>query len=561
MGQATSTPGNTTQELTRREIIKYFKIQCALTLRSTPTSSPHISLQEFSSLLSDHALDGKFKHAVELLYEGCKRLGDYPFESNPSEVLSTDSLISCIVLFTKKYTRFIDIDYSVLCFMLLAREKEHTEKSVLDEKLIGEYDVFPLEVTELFSVENSPELVVPHINWNKSYNHFNTIEMGKYQINAEDLLHLITLFLVLSNEIEQDWNSYEYYALALLKNFNINLTKTTVAKYNVTYSEYTDFIMNFLPKFNDNFKSLFSRFGPNRGKFVNPKVKEEITKKRNTFKGSKLVNGAFVAIASLIFTNVQIDSISPSSLIKLYSGSESGFSLRSLELKIFKWLAPTLVVVSGKRLKRSVSNKRYEMFESLYPRYFRNYNLQNWQQEGEKITYLVYVNSPWKMSNKTNFGDRSNVIVCLLPKIDYYLARRDELIYFNNLGFGLGFGNSQPILKNSLKKLLPGNVSLTIDPNLEFSVFRHLVSTADALTYFAGSNIVNEDFEDRFTITDLEVWGVGTDKELAEQLKSWEWENKQAEARKSVNLKSMDEDRAFLEMVGLVGGHGGGSMA
>ena len=68
----------------------------------------------------------------------------------------------------------------------------------------------------------------------------------------------------------------------------------------------------------------------------------------------------------------------------------------------------------------------------------------------------------------------------------------------------------------------------------------------------------SQDYEDRFLITDLEVWGVGSSKELEEQKKQWDWEKKQAEARQSVNLRSMGEDRALLEMVGLVGNHGSG---
>lgn len=59
-------------------------------------------------------------------------------------------------------------------------------------------------------------------------------------------------------------------------------------------------------------------------------------------------------------------------------------------------------------------------------------------------------------------------------------------------------------------------------------------------------------------ITDIEVWGVGSNKELDEQRKQWEWEEKQAKARQSVNLRNTGEERAFLEMAGLVGNHGSG---
>jgi hypothetical protein len=97
---------------------------------------------------------------------------------------------------------------------------------------------------------------------------------------------------------------------------------------------------------------------------------------------------------------------------------------------------------------------------------------------------------------------------------------------------------------------------------LEYAVFRHISSQAGSGTTSFSTGVQPEisghDYEDRFLITDLEVWGVGSSKELEEQKKQWDWEKKQAEARQSVNLRSMGEDKALLEMVGLVGNHGSG---
>ena len=128
---------------------------------------------------------------------------------------------------------------------------------------------------------------------------------------------------------------------------------------------------------------------------------------------------------------------------------------------------------------------------------------------------------------------------------------------------GLGFGNLQPLNKNGHQKYYPGDVSLTIEANLEFAIFRHLAQLTQSNTtnFFHPSSVVGQlgnggNFEDRFTITDLEVWGIGSMKELDEQRKQWEWEEKQANARQSVNVRSMGEERAFLEMAGLVGNHG-----
>ena len=61
----------------------------------------------------------------------------------------------------------------------------------------------------------------------------------------------------------------------------------------------------------------------------------------------------------------------------------------------------------------------------------------------------------------------------------------------------------------------------------------------------------------------MEVWGCGGDEEAQKQRAAWAWEEREAAARRNVNLgKDIEADRALLEMAGLVGNHGasGGSM-
>ncbi len=107
----------------------------------------------------------------------------------------------------------------------------------------------------------------------------------------------------------------------------------------------------------------------------------------------------------------------------------------------------------------------------------------------------------------------------------------------------------------------PGNVSLTIDESFEYGIFRH----AGIGGTFRSSNLpINakvSEYDDIFSVTDIEVWGCGGDDELNEQLKQWEWEEREAKMRSSINTKNLGEERAFLEMAGLVGNHGasGGS--
>jgi hypothetical protein len=108
-----------------------------------------------------------------------------------------------------------------------------------------------------------------------------------------------------------------------------------------------------------------------------------------------------------------------------------------------------------------------------------------------------------------------------------------------------------------------GPVSLALDDSFEFGCFTHSYSSQGGA--FQTSVVRKVDFQDRFEVSSIEVWGCGGDDEAKYQAEQWAWEAREAEARRKVNLGTGDieADRALLELAGLIGGHsrGGGSMA
>ena len=107
-----------------------------------------------------------------------------------------------------------------------------------------------------------------------------------------------------------------------------------------------------------------------------------------------------------------------------------------------------------------------------------------------------------------------------------------------------------------------GSVSLLINDSLEYGVFNHDYKARGGA--FQTSLVRKYEFQDRFQIESLEVWGCGGDAEAKAQAERWAWEAREAEARRRVNLGSgnVEADRALLEMAGLVGANqSGGSMA
>jgi hypothetical protein len=107
-----------------------------------------------------------------------------------------------------------------------------------------------------------------------------------------------------------------------------------------------------------------------------------------------------------------------------------------------------------------------------------------------------------------------------------------------------------------------GPVSLALEDSFEFGCFTHNYTSQGGA--FQTSAARKFDFQDRFEISSLEVWGCGGENESKHQAERWAWEAREAEARRKINLGTGDieADRALLEMAGLVGANrSGGSMS
>lgn len=622
----------TLKQFTKDKILHYFNIQNHLQFRpveiraitsklgvSNLKEKADVTIDDLAYLLpiirdgDTEGLDENIKYVLNILSNSFKVIGNFPFLQNEvPPTLSIESLMKSALFHTGRYKKVLtaDYDYLKLVFISLSdinktylKEESNSSTSSIDNKEDLSYN---LSVTD-FSSDDDESILSRKIRWNSFsvIQSFDDIDLDSIFIEAYDLMQLLTFFLIISSVPEMNhtqmqeyvsknitlWSEFKSYSLSIMRYIVLDISLKNIKNTKISYEDYKKGISNGFPMFFTNswmkiFKNGFlssvnttvqtsNRASELREEAIHNEV-SLVHKKNPKFVESKLINDASISVISMCLNNMKSNiSITTHNLIKLYAGSESGFSIRSLELKIFKWQAPTLLVVSGKRVKSKTMkhNNRYIQFNEMYPLYFRS--LENrkkgWQDDNDKITYAVIINLPWKNSNKHNFGDENSVILNLLPRLDFYKSVHNpvldgKLIYFNNLGMGLGFGNNQPINKNTVKKLLPGDVSLTIESNLEFAIFRHISSpNSNATSYYQKSRqsqISLQDFEDRFMISDLEVWGIGSTKELQEQRKQWAWEEKQAEARQSVNLRGLGEERAFLEMVGLVGNNNanGGSM-
>lgn len=560
---------------------------------------------DISNLTMDSEDAASLLKAFNILYESFAVLGQLPFLRDAISTIGTPKLnskqfLKSIAVYTGRIAKiWPNCDLLALFFVSLATSlMKMTEKDANPPEQFVVKTTMDVDHRQKEMCEDMSRLS-KRIQWRsfRILTTFDTIDITTLTVPYNEFHLILTYLLIIESltlqkrdkmieeyvaRLSNDWKNYSSSATSLLKFLDPENTPTRMKTANFSleslrHSSQVGIPSLIILSMNKLFKYGFllaksSSVPNNHEENNNQNEIPAVHCKAHTFCKTRLVNFSTVTILSMALSTVDSAiTISPENLVELYNGSKSGFLIRSLESKIFKWQAATILLVSGRRLRAKTmeNNRRYQEFDSQYPRFFRSAENRNrrWQSDSDVVTYAVYLNHPWVNSNKNNFGNESTCILSLLPNFDLFTSRKDlvldgKLVYFNNLGMGLGFGNSQPINKNNTRKFLPGTVSLTIESNLEFAVFRHVPNAGFNLPqYFNTSknlNLSSEDYEDRFMITDLEVWGVGSTKELEEQRKEWEWEEKQALARQSVNFRDLGEDRAFLEMAGLVGNHAGG---
>jgi len=247
----------------------------------------------------------------------------------------------------------------------------------------------------------------------------------------------------------------------------------------------------------------------------------------------------------------------------LYAGGDAGFSIGSIEQKVLNWRAPSILLVAGTRLPSMPQGSQERAFaEMLPPKRFPDGASGN--STSGRVVFGAYIDVPWKHTHKEAIGGTGMLLFQLEPIHRVFRASIISKDYVTFTKLGISFGSppapSKPISGLSSHVAL-GPVSLMLNESLEYGVFTHDSTGGGS---FHPSKSWKHDWQDRFEIESLEVWGCGGEEEAQRQKAAWAFEEREAEARKHINLgKDVEADRALLEMAGLVGNHdgSGGSMA
>lgn len=572
------------------------------------------------------------KHDIisDLLFKHLQFLSCFPnlseFKSTKfSDSITVAGLIKAMALLDKEKSAKLFPRNSVqitLDLMFLSFSQSHSLQSNYEEIKDGEEkeDISKgeknnLESNKTFIVVQNEKTKWEYVPQVLSYD---GIEINEENIPANVLLYVFTFSLAIMNITVEDksskplsqfksnfehWDNYKLKALNLVRSFDSSIKGSTIKEFNIYHDIFIKivgfsindgtmpFVFEPFKLYLQNLLYLNTDTIPSKESISTTSKMEESSSSLSTSKTPTTLSEDKEADAKNIIkkhqfiptrllsyqTLSQLATFLPpevvfSRLRKLYVGAESGFSMRSMESKVFKWNAPTIVLVSGKRVGKK-PNKRYDTFKDTFPRFHPSnteakYTFDNENDDSSKITFGIYIKQAWKITNGQNFGNGKGMIFQLDARQNLFKGSKSVTVphycYFSTAGGGLGFGSAPPrINANGSKTYSPGIVSLTIDQSMEFCVFRHLGlggSYEPGSIHLSHSDI--PEYEDRFAITDLEVWGCGTDKELAEQAKNWEWEHREAQARQKLNMMNWEDGKALLEMAGLVGrsGDSGGSV-
>lgn len=261
----------------------------------------------------------------------------------------------------------------------------------------------------------------------------------------------------------------------------------------------------------------------------------------------------------------------------LYSGDNDGFSMGSFESKVFNWRAPTILLVRGTRLQegsgvgyRPTGSTAEASFTATLPP--RRFPPGSKTSSTDQLTLGAYIGEPWRHTHREAFGGHDTTLFQLEPIHDVFhssslntdratFSKPSSATAHPGVAFGCPPSGHPSHNRHASGVMELGAVSLVLDSSFEFGCFTHDYRSRGGA--FRNSVVRKYDFQERFAVESIEVWGCGGDEEARVQAERWAWEAREAEARRRINLGTGDieADRALLEMAGLIGGNrSGGSM-
>jgi len=600
MGQGQSSQrANITTDQLRLELARKFERHCFTSLELYSFKDVFHSLADHQDSIAYFKEDtiARFLEipdilgASSIIFQMLSYLGAFPFGQDAPAVLGFEQLIMVIVIMTERYSKVLkkgSRDRAKLLFRSLAvydrkesnaAENQPTANTKVEGEIRSHAAGFAIdEAVGNEDDEDEDDLALAALESLDALEVFQLHESSIHQasIPSDNLKKLIMLLLLISPLGSQE--SLARHAERLLDDQLEGLRRTAdniLAAFvnvekspGVKFHQFNTVIPISLPNIFNGFNPLFEHF------LFSKNI--DFTKRKDASApppplDPEMDQPLLQSTGEILDLNVlsQLSFFLPGKdlfrrLRLLYSGGDAGFSMGSFETKVFNWRAPTILLVAGNRVEDPPSGGQERAFaDTLPPKRFPD------SSKSTHVVFGVYLTQPWRQTHKECFGTSDILLFQLEPVHEVFHAssiNTDYVAYSKppSTHPGVLFGCPHPKAKQQAgltTHVNLGAVSLYLDSSFEFGTFTHNYSSGGGA--FHNSATRKFDFQDRFEIESLEVWGCGGDAEAEAQRQRWAWEEREAEARRRVNLGTGDveADRALLEMAGIIGGNrSGGSM-
>ncbi|KAG2192788.1 hypothetical protein INT47_011401 [Mucor saturninus] len=203
---------------------------------------------------------------------------------------------------------------------------------------------------------------------------------------------------------------------------------------------------------------------------------------------------------------------------RLYSADRDGFSMNRFESHVFKYPGPTLLVMQ-------VSN------------------------EERPMTLGAFITQAWKQS-KHFWGSSECFLFELDPQFDIFrstgINKTENYIYYHH-DFGIGFGSNE-------NHPTPNGFILYLQNTLQEGLYQNEAYPSQPTFESATKSRRHLNFTCPFDTENIEVFGLGNEKDRERQAREWKFDQQEAERRNGLNIRQADGnlDKELLKMAGII---------
>ncbi|CAO3637804.1 unnamed protein product [Mucor hiemalis] len=252
---------------------------------------------------------------------------------------------------------------------------------------------------------------------------------------------------------------------------------------------------------------------------------------------------------------------------RLYSADQDGFSMNRFESHVFKYPGPTLFIIQVDAVVSTQASL------GRTPPRERTWSSSSSQDISKHQSMVIgaYITQPWKHS-KQFWGTNECFLFELDPNFDVFRpiinkhtgeANNNHYIYYHH-DFGIGFGPTDghlPQLQHQQQLSPSGNAHqehhsfiLCLQNTLQEGIYEHEAYPSKPSFESATKSRKHASFFYKFDTENIEVFGLGNEKDREKQAKEWKFEKQEADRRAGLNIRHTDGklDKELLKMAGII---------